>query len=47
MNDEYKDTDKGELDLPDHHNCSNNDEEGRVKGRNTSHDRGLGHLDEP
>ena len=46
--DEHDDANEGELDSPDRHDHDDNDEEDDgVKDRNTtSHDSGLGHLDE-
>jgi E3 ubiquitin-protein ligase TRIP12 len=48
-NDEHEDANEGELDSPDRHDRDEDDEEEEdgVKDRNTtSHDSGLGHLDE-
>lgn len=48
VNDEHEDAGEGELDSPDPHDRDEDeDEEDGVKSRNTtSHDSGLGHLDE-
>jgi E3 ubiquitin-protein ligase TRIP12 len=47
-NDDHEDPNEGEMDSPDHHDHDDDDdEEDGVKDRNTtSHDTGLGHLDE-
>ena len=49
INDEHEDVNEGELDFPDRHDHDDDDDEDEdgIKDRNTtSHDSGLGHLDE-